>query len=218
MAGQDERVQLELRVVDDGLQRAGHVLVGAEHAEVLQARRGRTLDGHGHERRGGLESHAHEHDLAVGMLLGQAQRVERRVHDLHAAAGGLLLEQARRGAGHARHVAERGDGDARNAREGDDRVDILVRGHAHGAAGTRREARALGHEVADAVARDGHGVRAAHLHERGAACGRELLDGIDQAACELGILEGRQLGFHRGRVDRAREVRGPILRRGGCFT
>ena len=94
MAGQDERIHLELRVVDDGLQRAGHVLVSAEHAEVLEAGRGRALDGHGHQRRGGFEAHAHEHDLAIGVLLGQSERVQRRVHDLHAAARRLLGEQA----------------------------------------------------------------------------------------------------------------------------
>ena len=223
VAGQDERVQLELRVVDDGLQRTGHVLVGAEHGEVLEAGRSRALDGHGNERRGGLEAHAHEHDLAVGVLLGERQRVERRVHDLYAAAGGLLLEQARRGAGHARHIAERGDGDVVGAREGDNGVDVAVRRHAHRAAGAGRQADALGHEVADAVARDGHRVRAAHLHERGAARGGELLDGVDQAAREFGVLERRELGFHRGGVDRARLVsarssRRPVFGRRECFT
>ena len=94
VARQDERVHLELRLVDDGLERAGHVLVSAEHAEVLEAGRGRALDGHGHQRRGGFEAHAHEHDLAIGVLLGQSERVQRRVHDLHAAARRLLGEQA----------------------------------------------------------------------------------------------------------------------------
>ena len=203
VARQDEGVEFEVRVLHQRFQGAGHVLVRGEDAEVLQAHGRGALDGHGHQRRGSLEAHAHEHDPPIGVGLRQGQRIEGRIADLHATACGLLLEQARRAAGHARHVAERCYGHVRDAREGDDSVDIAVRRDAHGAAWARREAHAFGHEVADAVARDGHGVRAAHLHERGAAFRGELADGLDEAAGELRILERRQLVLHGAGIDRA---------------
>ena len=126
--------QFEVRVLHQRFQGAGHVLVRGEDAEVLQAHGRGALDGHGHQRRGGLEANANEHDLPIGVGLRQGQRIEGRIADLHATACGLFLEQARRAAGHARHVAERGYGHVRDAREGDDGVDIAVRRDAHGAA------------------------------------------------------------------------------------
>ena len=204
VAGQDERVELKRRVVDQLLQGAGHVLMRGEHAEVAKSHGRGALDGHGHQRRGGFEADAHENDLTLGVLLGQRERVEGAVADFDAASRRLFLEQARRAARHARHVAERGDGDAGNARERDDGVDIAVRRDAHRAAGTGGEAHALGHEVADAVARDGDRMRATDFHERDLAVGRELGDRVDQPSGELRVLEGRQLRAHLGVVGGAR--------------
>ena len=203
VARQDEGVEFEVRVLHQRFQGAGHVLVRGEDAEVLQTHGRGALDDHGHQRRGGLEAHANEHDFPIGVGLRQGQRIEGRIADLHATTCGLLLEQARRAAGHARHVAERGYGHVRDAREGDDGIDIAVRGDAHGAARARRETHAVGHEIADAVARDGHSVRTAYLHERGAAFRGELADGLDEAAGELRILERRKLVLHGAGVDRA---------------
>ena len=204
VTGQDERVELERRVVDQLFQGAGHVLVRGKHAEVAKSHGRGAFDGHGHQRRGGFEADAHEDDLTLGVLLGQRERIERAVADFDAASRRLLLEQARRAAGHARHVAERGDGDVGDARERDDGVDVAVRRDAHRAAGAGGEAHALGHEVADAVARDGDRVRAADFHERDLAVGRELGDGVDQPARELRVLEGRQLRAHLGIVGGTR--------------
>ena len=109
MAGEDERIHFELGVVHDGFERPGHVLVGGEDREVLEAHGLRALDRHGDKRRRRLEAHTHENDLTIGAVLGKIERVERGVHDLDRTAGGLLFQQARGRTGHARHIAERGD-------------------------------------------------------------------------------------------------------------
>ena len=186
--------------------------VETQDLKVIGFFRGGALDGGSHKRRGGFEAHAHEHDLAVGIVLGERQRVERGVDDPDIAARRLLRKQAGGGAGNARHVAEGGDRHLGDARERDDRVDVVVGRDAHRTARARRQLDALGHERADAVARDGDRMGAAHLHQRGALGGRELLDGVDEAACELGILERRQLGFHRGGIDAHRAASAPT----GC--
>ena len=77
MARQDERIQLQLGVVNDDFQRIGHVLVDGKHAEVLESERLGAFDGHRRKRRGRLEAHSHEHDLAVGIRLRQRECIER---------------------------------------------------------------------------------------------------------------------------------------------
>ena len=113
--------------------------------------------------------------------------------------------------GHARHVAERGDGHLGHPRERDNRVDVAIAGDANRAPRAARQARSRGHEVADAVARDGYRVRAAHLHERRAAFGREFLASPHEVARELRVLELRKLGREIGRRIR-RGCRGAVGR------
>jgi len=198
MPGKNERVDLELGIVDDHLEGARHVLVGTVDAEVLKACGLRPLDGHRDQGRGGLESHPHEHDLTIRVLLSQLERVKRRVDDLDRPTCSLLGEQAGSGARHARHIPEGGDGDALDAGEGDDLVDIVVRRHAHRAPGAGGEAHAFGHERPDPVAGDGHRVRAAHLHERCSPIGNELADGLDQSTSEARVLERLELRLEIG--------------------
>ncbi len=205
VAGQDERGELQRRVVDDGFQCAGHVLVTAVHGEVLKTSRFRALDGHGHQRGGGLEAHADEYHGSIGVLLGQFQGIEGGIHDLDAGACGLFSQKAGGGAGHAGHVAEGGDDGVGHAGEGYHLVDVVIRGDAYRAARTRCQADALGHEGADAVSGDGHGVGAAHFHER--SLGRSQgSDGIDEAAGEDGVLERFELfgeGIHDHQAPRS---------------
>ena len=59
------------------LDRGRHEDVRRENREVREAELLRPLDRHGVRGRRGLEAHREEHDLAVGVLLGEAHRVER---------------------------------------------------------------------------------------------------------------------------------------------
>ena len=131
-------------------------------------------------RRGRLEPDGEEHDLAVGVLDGDAQRVERRVDEADVGAARLGLEQVAVAAGHAHHVAEGREDHARRLGHGDGVVDPAHRDHAHRAARARAPARRLGQHVLDAVAVDGVGVAAAHLHELEAVAAGELGDARDE--------------------------------------
>ena len=53
----------------------------------------RLPDGHGVAGRRGLEADREEHHLAVGVLLGQLDRVQRRVDHAHVPAGRLDAQQ-----------------------------------------------------------------------------------------------------------------------------
>ena len=77
MAGQDERIDLQLWIGNDHFKSVGHVLVRDEHREVLQTERLSALDSHSNEGRGGLEANAYEHDLLIGVLLSELERIER---------------------------------------------------------------------------------------------------------------------------------------------
>lgn len=81
---------MDARIVDDGLKGAGHVLVRREHREVLQTKSTRAENSHGDQRRGCFETNAHEHDLTIGVVLGDLQSIERRIANAHVAALRLL--------------------------------------------------------------------------------------------------------------------------------
>ena len=76
-----------------------------------------------------------EHDVAVGVLDGDAQRVERRVDEPDVGAAGLGLEQVPVAARDPHHVAERREDDAGRLGDGDGVVDPAHRDHAHRAPG-----------------------------------------------------------------------------------
>ena len=140
--------------------------------------------------RGGLEADREEHDLAVGVLLGDPQRVERRVDHPHVGARRLGLEQRPVRARDAHHVAEAGEDDAGLVRDRDPVVDAPHRDHAHRAAGPVDELDVLRQQVVDPVLVDRVGVAAAHLHDLVVAAGldrRQDLAGEHPA--ELGVAE-----------------------------
>ena len=85
---------------------------------------------HRGRRRRRLEADREEHDLLVGVLDRDAQRVERRVHEADVGAARLRLEQAAPAAGHPHHVAEGGEDDVRAARPATSR-------HRRGPSGSR---------------------------------------------------------------------------------
>ena len=189
---EDKRVELERGIAYEQLQRTGHVLVRREHGEVGKSHGLRALDRHSHKRSRRLEADAHKDDLPLGMRLRKGERVEGRIDDLDRAARGLLRKQTRSGPGDARHVAEGGDGDVRNSRKRDHRVDVAVARDANGTPRARRQAKSFRHQIADSIACDCHGMRAAHLHER-RVLGRKAVDGLDEAARELRVFKRREI-------------------------
>ena len=93
--GADEAVELQVGRVEQRAQRRHDRDVVAEAGEVpyalgLRARISvSAVDG-----RGRLEADREEHDLALGVLAGDRQRVQRRVDHPHVGARGLGLQQA----------------------------------------------------------------------------------------------------------------------------
>ena len=102
--------------------------------KLLRPKLLRLPDRHRVAGRGRLEADGEEDDLAVGVLLRQLDRVERRVDHAHVAALRLHAEQVGRRAGHAQHVAERGEDHLGPAGDGDRPVDQLQRRDADRAA------------------------------------------------------------------------------------
>ena len=188
MARQDECVNFEVGISYQHVERAGHVLMRGIDAEVFKTHGRRAFDGHGHERGGGFKTHAHKYHGAIGVFFGDGKRIQWRIHNAHVAAIGLLFQQGRRASRDACHVAEGGQNHIRNARERNDGVDVVVAGDANGTSRSAREAAAFGHEVANAVARNGHGVGAAHLHE-GCLFRRKGLDALDESTGKHGVFK-----------------------------
>ena len=127
-------------------------------------------------RRRRLEPDGEEHDVAVGRLDRDPQRVERRVHEAHVGALGLGLQEVAVAAGDAHHVAERREDDARCLGDGDRVVDPAHRDDADRAARSVHQLDGLGEDVLDPVPVDGVRVPAAHLHQLEVVVAGELGD------------------------------------------
>ena len=95
-----------------------------------------------------------------------AHRVARRVDDAHVGAGGALRGQRAARRRHADQVAERDQRHLGQPREREHAVEVGHRRDADRAARPADEADAVGQQLAQPVAGDGHGVGAADLHER----------------------------------------------------
>ena len=123
-----------------------------------------------------------------GIGARQFQRIGRRVDDPDVGAASLVFERAAVRAGHAHHVAERGEDDVWPLRHGQAVVDAAHGQHADRAAGTVDQFDVGRQQILQAEAVDGVGVAAAHLHEA------VVPAGVGQAADLLGGL-GDQLGL-----------------------
>src|SRR5258708_14143833 len=115
--------------------------------------------------RGGLKAKREEHDLAVGVLLGDAQSVERRVHDPYVGPLRLGLQPRLTGHGHQNHVAKAGENQPWLVREGDAVVDATHRDDAYGASGAVHELDVGGQQVVNSVLVDRVRVTTADLHD-----------------------------------------------------
>ena len=90
MPRKDKAVDSGLGIVGDGAQRRRRGLMDAVDREVLQPACVCLQDGGGDGGRCGLKAHTHKDDRAVGVLLGNVERVERGVDDADVAPRRLL--------------------------------------------------------------------------------------------------------------------------------
>ena len=106
VTGGEKGVHPPRRRAEDRLHRRRDQHVRDQQREVAHAPAARLDGGQRVSGRGGLEADREEDDLAIGVALGERQRVERRVDDAHVAAARLDREQIPVSARDAQHVAE----------------------------------------------------------------------------------------------------------------
>ena len=134
-------------------------------AERTEKFGGRVAEEHGGGRDGGRLEPCREEDDFVPRRTSEIDRLRDAVHDVDPRAAGLRVPERHRRARDPQHVAVGGDPDAL-LREGDGLVDLRHVGDAHRAAGPHDHLERLGEHGAQAVARDGLLVAAAHVHDR----------------------------------------------------
>jgi len=191
---------------EDGAHGARHADVRRHEAEIGEAAPLGLEHGHGVGRRGGLEADGEEDDLAVGVRSSQLDRVERRVHHAHVAAGGAHAEQVRGAARNAQHVAEAGEDDPGARGDGQGAVDHLQRRDAHRAAGTVHQGDRGRQELVQPAAHDGVRLPAADLHEHH-RLGGQRVDVAHEAAHEGGVAEAVEAAHGASRPFASASVR-----------
>ena len=165
MAGPKEAVEIEVRAFEDRLDRRHDGDVVAEHREIGDAFALGLQHGQRGRRHRRLEAEAEEHDLAVGVLAGDVERIHRRIDHADIGAVGLGLQQALLRARHAHGVAEGGEDHLRPLGDGDAIVDAAHRQHADRAARPVHQFDLLRQHALDAVAEDRVRMAAAHFHD-----------------------------------------------------
>ena len=116
-------------------------------------------------RRGGFKAHGKEHHLARGFAAREVERIERRINHTHIGADGARVEKIAGRAGHAEHVAERAQRNARAFGQLDRKIDHLDRRHADGTSGAVNQRHFAWQQFIEPVADDGMGLPAADLHD-----------------------------------------------------
>ena len=202
MARQDKTVDGRLGVVGDRAQRRRRGLMGAVDREVLKSARICFQDCGGDGRRRGLKADAHKDDRAIGVVLGNIERIERGIDDADVAPGCLLRGKRGRRSGHAHHVAKRGDDGAVHLGECDCVVDIAVGSDADRAARAAQQLEPRRHNGAKTIAADAHGMCAADFHKVDGAVADKLMDAIDELASQLGVAKCRKVDTGVNRLSR----------------
>ena len=156
--------------------------VVAEHTEVADAECSGPDQGYGGGRCRRFETDGEEDDVAVRVVEGHLERVQRGVHESDVCAAGLGLDEVALRPGHPHHVAERREDDAGLFGQPHRVVYPAHRDDAHRASGPVYQFDRLREEMLDSVAVDGVGVAATHLHEFVVVIAGELGDGLDQGA------------------------------------
>lgn len=106
VARADERVELEIARIEDRPQRRDDRNVVAEDGKVADALALGLQDGERGRGRGRLEAECEEHDLSVGILAREGERIERRVDHPDVRAVAFRLQQRLLGTRDAHRVAE----------------------------------------------------------------------------------------------------------------
>ena len=176
--------------------------MGAIDRKVQKPARICLQDGGGDGGRCGLKAHTHKDDRAVGVLLGNVERVERGVDDADVAPCRLLRGERGGRSGHAHHVAKGGDDGAVYVGERDRVVDVAVGGDADGAAWAAQQLEPGRHNGAKAITPDAHGMRAADFHKVDGAVADKLMNTIDELASQLGVAKCRKVDTGANRLRR----------------
>ena len=169
VSGGEESLHAVVGRVENGQHRGRYGHVRHEHAEIRHVKLRGAPDGHRVGWRGRLEADGEEHHLLVGIPDRQRHRVEWRVHDLDVAAARLDPQQIALAAGHAKHVAERGEDHVGARGEVYGAIDLLERRDADRATGTVNHLDRSFEQRVDSLSHDRVGLSAAQLHERPAA-------------------------------------------------
>ena len=136
VSGQEKSVHRRRPVIEQGAHHGRDQLLRRQQEEVsaslpLRREHSRRLG-----RCGRLKADGEEDDLLCGILRRNGQRVQRRVDDAHVGACRLRLSETGVRSRHLQHIAERRDDDILHPRIGNRRIDVAVRRHADGTAGT----------------------------------------------------------------------------------
>jgi hypothetical protein len=192
VTGGEEGLHAVVRRFEDRPHRAGHARVGDDHRVVLEPPAIGLDDAHRVRRRRRLEADGEEDHVAIGVLRGDGDGVERRVHDADVAAGGPHGEEVALRSRDPQHVAEAREDDAGPAGDGEGAVDHLQRRHAHRAARTVHERDRVGEDAIETAADERVGLAPADLHEH-ARARRLAADVVEDAADERRVAELRQV-------------------------
>ena len=147
------------------LHRGRNQHVGDEQREVVDVVVIGLPRGHGIRGCRGFKADRKEDDLPVGILLGEFQRIERRVDDANVGAFGLGVEQALGRTRHAQHVAEGTEDHFRALRNRHGLVDQINRRHADRAAGSVDQSDVARQQVFETALDDGVSLAAADFHD-----------------------------------------------------
>ena len=137
----------------------------AKHREVPD-----SLGPGAHEcKRGGgrcsLESDGEEHDVPVGIGLGQLKCIRGGIHEADIGAAGFVFERAAASTRHAHHVAERGKDEIRLRGERQPIVDAAHRENANWASGAMNQFDIVRQQIFQSKSIDGVRVTAADFHD-----------------------------------------------------
>jgi hypothetical protein len=214
MARRQKALHAVGRLGQDRRHRRRHAHVGHQQREIGQAQRQGLAGQQGGGRRRGLEPHRQEHHLALGVLLGQADRLQGGGEQAHVAAAGPHAQQvvAAGAAGHPQHVAVGAEDHLGAAGQLQGRIDGGRRRHAHRAAGPVDQPQPRRQQLVQPPAHDRVGLAAAHLHQRPGA-GHTGRQGRGQLSCHAPAparapAPPADTGPARSRPDR-RSVAGP---------
>ena len=156
---------MQIRRVEYRLDRGNDRNVITKQSEVLDAFFLRPQHGQSGAGHGCFKAQGKEDDLPVGVLLGNPQRVKRRVHHAHIGPISFCLQQAFFRAGHSHRIAERGENHAGHVGQSHAVVNASHRQNTNRAAGAMDQLDPVRQHCLDTVSEDGVRVASADFHD-----------------------------------------------------